>query len=182
MSETARAVRKPSWCSQLSSHILAHQRCFGATLLTQFSMSGLSVESMQSTGSAVTVLKSLFTLRTGVPQPAMHHNAWTTASLSNKTQCYLAFESLDNSTRILLARVVAWKPIIAMSPWFAGLSRWQWSVHGLDFVRYTARYPLFCANVRQGCTDEFQLFWTTVGNTALYLLFHQVRKVLTTYE
>lgn len=40
MNKIDRAVRKPSWCSQLSGHILAHQTCFGITFLTQSSTSG----------------------------------------------------------------------------------------------------------------------------------------------
>lgn len=92
---------------------------------------------MQSIGSEITVLENLFTLSIGQeslePSPA-HHNAWTVASLFNKTWHYLAFESLDNSSRISLAWTVAWKPIIAVSPWFAGLSRWK-SDQPMDFVR-----------------------------------------------
>lgn len=61
---------------------------------------------MQSIGSEIIVLESLFTLHAGQesPDPApVHHNAWTVASLFSKMWHYLAFESLDNSTRILLA-------------------------------------------------------------------------------
>lgn len=146
MSKTERAVRKPSWCSQLTGHILAHQTCFGITFLTQSSMSGLSYEkmfifylhfSMQSISSEIIVLESLFTLYVGQesPDPSLvHHNAWTIASLFSKMQHYLTCESLDSSTRIFLAWMVAWKPVTAMSPWFAGLSRWQ-SDQSMDFVR-----------------------------------------------
>lgn len=57
---------------------------------------------MQSIGSEITVLESLFTL-CGGQESLIHPLCKHVASLFSKTWHYLAFESSDNSSKILLA-------------------------------------------------------------------------------